>query len=38
MNSNNKNSKNNNNKKKVQTSGNFKLSAFNLDEDFPPLK
>ena len=39
MNSNNKNSKNNNNKKKVQTSGTkFKLSAFNLDEDFPPLK
>ena len=28
----------NNNKKKVQTKGEFKLSAFNMDEDFPPLK
>ena len=36
--SNEKNTKNNNNKKKVQTKGGFKLSAFNLDEDFPPLK
>ena len=38
MNSNNKDNKNNN-KKKVQSSGSqFKLSAFNLEEDFPPLK
>ena len=28
----------NNNKKKIQTKGGFKLSAFNMDEDFPPLK
>ena len=27
-----------NNKKKIQTKGGFKLSAFNMDEDFPPLK
>ena len=38
MNSNDNKTKNNT-KKKVQTSGyQFKLSAFNLDEDFPPLK
>ena len=28
----------NNTKKKAQTKGEFKLSAFNMDEDFPPLK
>ena len=33
----NDNNTKNNNKKKVQTKGGFKLSAFNLDEDFPPL-
>ena len=36
--SNDNKTKNQNNKKKVQTTGDFKLSAFNLDEDFPPLK
>ena len=38
MDSNSNKTKNNNNKKKVQTKGEFKMSAFNMDEDFPPLK
>jgi hypothetical protein len=28
----------NNTKKKTQAKGEFKLSAFNMDEDFPQLK
>ena len=36
--SSNDNKTKNNNKKKILINGGFKLSAFNMDEDFPPLK
>ena len=36
--SSNDNKTKNNNKKKILPNGGFKLSAFNMDEDFPPLK
>ena len=36
--SSNDNKTKNNNKKKISLNGGFKLSAFNMDEDFPPLK